>query len=499
MRLLLILLTLLFLSPVLCGQEMLGIKSSNYSGVLGISLNPSSMHASKLYMDFNLVSVNSAVGNDYMYIGIQQFRDYLFRDKEPVYYTSDGEKRNFTIYRNDESKYGNVGARINGPGAMMVYGKHAFGFSSSFRSYSSFTNLPPDMANFIYEAIDYNAQHQIVYTHNDNPIRVGSLTWTELNFSYAYNFRRYKWEYWSAGITLKPLFGMAAVFSNINELEYEVYTDTTAFIYNASFDYGYSLPVNSATNEYSPDPLFSGFGFGVDLGVTYQFTTKGHGNGVFNHLCEQVYDDYNYKIGFSLLDLGYIKFNNNAELRSFENVDAYWDKATDTLPANSIDEINYKIDHFFSDYPDQNIEANEITMHTPPAISFQFDYHFKRNIYLNSTLIYAFNIGRSYIKRASILGFTPRYESSRIEVSFPVSFYEWEWNKPRIGFAFRYANLFFGFDRLNTLLGLNDFTGFDCYFGVRLNLSRNLRMNYIKGNCNQRKDNYIETFDFRNF
>ncbi len=480
------------------GQEMLGLKNSNYAGVLGIGLNPSSMHASHLYMDFNLFSVNSNMGNDYVFIGAQQFNDLVFRGEEPVYYTSEGERRNFSIYRNNGLKYGNVGAEIYGPGGMMVYGKHAFGFSTAMRTYSSFTNLPPDMANFIYEAIDYNAQHNIEYSH-DKPIRMGSLSWTELNFSYAYNFRRYKWDYWSAGITIKPLFGMAGVFTNLNKVDYEVFSDTTAYIYDASFDYGYAVPIDPETNEYTGNPFFQGFGFGVDIGVTYQFTTKGHGNGVFDRLCEQVYDDYNYKIGVSLLDLGYIKFSKNAGLRNYENVETYWDKASDTLSVNSINDLNRKIDYYFSDSPDQNIEADKITMQTPPALSIQFDYHFKKSVYFNTTLIYGFNIGRAYVKRASVWAFTPRLETSKIEVSLPISFYEWDWAQPRIGFALRYGNFFFGFDRLNTMLGINDFTGFDFYFGLRLNLTRNFRMQYVKGNCNPRIDRNIETFDFRNF
>ena len=488
----------MFFFLFLQGQEMLGIKNSNYAGVLGISLNPSSIHASHLYMDFNLFSINSTMGNNYAFIGSQQFKDFIFRGKEPVYYTSVGEHRNFAIYRNNEPKYGNVGAKVYGPGAMLVYGKHAFGLSTVVRSYTSFTNLPPDMANFIYEAIDYTAQHNIVYNH-DKPIRMGSLSWAELDVSYAYNFKRYKWEYWSVGITVKPLFGMAGMFTNINNLEYEVFTDTTAYVYDASFDYGYAVPIDPATNQYTGNPLSQGFGFGVDIGLTYQFTTKGHGNGVFSRLCEQVYDDYNYKIGASLLDLGYIKFSKNAGLRNYENAETYWDKASDSLTVNSINDLNRKIDYYFSDKPGQNSEAHKITMQTPPALSLQIDYHFKRSVYFNTTLIYGFNIGRAYVKRASVWAFTPRLETSKMEVSLPISFYEWDWVRPRIGFAFRYGNFFFGFDRLNTMLGLQDFASFDFYFGLRLNLTRNFRMNYIKGNCNQRKDRNIEMFDFRNF
>ncbi|MEZ5196085.1 MAG: hypothetical protein R2764_06700 [Bacteroidales bacterium] len=185
-------------------QDMLGLVNSNYAGIYGNNINPSGMVSSKLYMDYNLLSLNASFGSNYIFIERSDFVDLLYNGIIPTYYTDEHEERNFNIYRERERYSGFQNIRINGPGGMVVYGEHAFALTSSIRSQSSFTNLPNDMALFIYEAIDYKKQQGILWSH-DQPTRVGSLSWMEIGLSYAYNFRRFKWEYWAVGISLKPL------------------------------------------------------------------------------------------------------------------------------------------------------------------------------------------------------------------------------------------------------------------------------------------------------
>jgi hypothetical protein len=479
-------------------QESLGIVNSNYAGVHGIGLNPSSMVGSKLYMDYNLLTLNLSFDNNYFHLLRDDWYNLLFHNITPIYYTEEGEVRNFRVYRNDKDKEGYAGIRILGPSGMIVAGKHAFGLTTAFRLNTSFANLPPEMATFIYEAIDYEKLHNFRYVH-DKPIRAGAMNWLELGFSYAYNFHRYAWKSWSAGITIKPLFGMNSTHANLYTLDYTVYNDTTAQVFDVTFDYAYSLPMDYSTNDFPDGPLFKGFGIGVDLGVTYMYTKKGHTNMAFGSLCEQPYEEYNYRIGISLLDVGFIRFKKKAFYRKFVNTATYWYEPYDTLPGNSVNEINEKIDFYFLDNAEDLIEEESYTMNLPPALSLQFDYPLKRYLFFNITGIYGFNLGKGFLKRPSILAFTPRYETNRMEVSVPISVYEWFWRSPRVGFYFRYGNFFFGFDKLNTALGLNDFTGIDFYIGLKLNLSNTFRMNYIKGFCNDKRFGDIETFDYRNF
>ncbi|MCD4681645.1 MAG: DUF5723 family protein [Bacteroidales bacterium] len=482
---------------VLNGQDMFGVANSNYAGIYGIHLNPASMVGSKLYMDYNLVSLNMFGESNYMLIEKGDFVDLLFNWVVPVYYTKENEERNFTIFRNKEYYKGTQSVRIVGPGAMVVDGKHAYGLHTSFRANSFFNNLPQDIGIFIYEAIDFDDQQQIPWSH-DKPIRSGSMSWIEIDLSYAYNFHRYKWDSWSIGISLKPLLGISGFYTNLNNVDYYVQHDDTAYIDNLDFNYMYSLPVNYDDNSYE-SPLIRGFGFGVDLGVTYMYTTKGHSTKYYDQLCAQRYDDYNYKIGLSILDLGYIRFSKYAELHDFANAETDWYRSNDTLPSGSVNEINYKLESYFSDYYGQSLTDDKFSLYTPLAISLQFDYHPKRFIYLNGTLIYGIALGKNVLKRPTILAITPRYESARWEVAIPISLVEWHIAQPRLGFAFRFGNFFLGTEDITSVIGIKDFSGFDFYFGLRLNLTNNFRMNYIKENCGGRKIRNIETFDYRNF
>ncbi|MCD4789195.1 MAG: DUF5723 family protein [Bacteroidales bacterium] len=495
-----IILTIFFICNIIFninGQEMLGVINSNYAGIYGISLNPSSMVGSKLYMDYNLLSCNMFVDNNYMFIDRSDFVKLFYKGVIPVYRTSENEARDFDIYRDKDYYHGFQNIRLTGPGGMLVYGKHAFGIFTAFRSNTFFNKLPKDMGIFLYEAIDFDEQQKIDWSH-DKTIRFGSVSWFELDLSYAYNIHRYKWEYWSVGISIKPLFGISGLYSNVYNVDYFVQHDDTAFIRNLDFNYSYSLPVNYNDNT-REGPLFRGFGFGVDLGVTYMHTTKGHSNKYFGKLCAQRYDDYNYKIGLSILDLGYIKFTKKAEVRSFNETGTNWYRSADTLPTGSINEINYKLDHYFSDYPGQSITDDKFVIYTPLAVSLQFDYHLNKFVYLNGTVIYGFGLGDNFVKRPSVVAFTPRYEKTRWEIAMPLSFVNWDFLDPHIGVAIRYGNFFMGMDRINSFLGFSDFSEFDFYIGLRLNLSGNLRMDYFKGNCGKNKLHNIEMFDFRNF
>ncbi|MBC8490526.1 MAG: hypothetical protein H8D45_31305 [Bacteroidetes bacterium] len=174
------------------GQEMLGVINSNYSGIHGISINPSSMVCSKLYMDYNILSYDMFIDNNYMFIERSDFVKLFYKGVIPVYYTSENEARDFDIYRDKDYYYGFQNIRLTGPGGMLVYGKHAFGIFTSFRLNSFFNKLPKDMGIFLYEAIDFDDQQKIEWDH-DKTIRFGSVSWFELDFSYAYNIRRYKW------------------------------------------------------------------------------------------------------------------------------------------------------------------------------------------------------------------------------------------------------------------------------------------------------------------
>src|SRR5512145_2837317 len=60
---------------------MWGISMSNFAGSSGAMLNPSSILASKLYMDVNLVTADLFIHNNYAYIHNEDYRLFKYLKK----------------------------------------------------------------------------------------------------------------------------------------------------------------------------------------------------------------------------------------------------------------------------------------------------------------------------------------------------------------------------------------------------------------------------------
>ena len=148
---------LIFISTfTLHAQEMLGIIGSNYAGVNGLSMNPSSMADSKLYLDINVLATN-------------------------IFYQTDMNKNAFANFR------------LNGPSVMVNNGNHAFAFVNAART-----------------AISYKS----ITSNNglNNEYKVAGLAWGEVGLSYAFIFSRIEKSVWSAGATAKMLFGAGGAY-----------------------------------------------------------------------------------------------------------------------------------------------------------------------------------------------------------------------------------------------------------------------------------------------
>jgi hypothetical protein len=117
--------------------------------------------------------------------------------------------------------------------------------------------------------------------------------------------------------------------------------------------------------------------------------------------------------------------------------------------------------------------GDKFTLWLPAAFSAQFDYHIRDSWYINASLVYGFPIAKAAVMRPAELSITPRYETRWFEASMPVSLYNWQLT--RVGLAVRIYCLTVGTDKLGGFFHLNDFTGLDVYFSLKLFFN--------KGNC----------------
>jgi len=377
--------------------------------------------------------------------------------------------------------------RLLGPSFSINIGRHSFGIVTGARTVTSTKNLPYEIAKFIFTQLEYEPQYDINYIDNRN-IYNAELSWMENGFNYSYIFKRQSLDHWAAGITIKDLRGYAGGYLNTDNLNYTVLDKDTLIVNNIYANAGYSLPVDYQSNEYMQDPLFRGKGLGIDIGIVYQKKKKYTQSEHVTKLCSQNYVPYQYKIGVSLLDIGRIKFTENAQKLFFDDVSTYWPDLTNTSFTN-VNALTKELSNHFYGNPDQLVIGNEIKIALPTAISIQADVNYYKNWFVNGTIVYPVQISKSGIIRPVLFAITPRYETRQFEASMPLSLYDW--TKPRLGLSARFRGFFIGTEKLSGYFHYKDFTGIDFYAGLKFSLQ--------KGNCRNKPGDNCGHEEYKKF
>src|ERR1017187_5403870 len=131
-------------------QDMFGIANSNYAGLNGIKLNPSSIVDSRLGIDINLLTVGVTFDNNYLYIPKSNLTFFGFAnisDQAQHKYTGYTDAKN---YPGDVNKNFNLSTLVMGPSAMFHIGKNWFGITLDVRAAADISNLNYAGAKFAY-------------------------------------------------------------------------------------------------------------------------------------------------------------------------------------------------------------------------------------------------------------------------------------------------------------------------------------------------------------
>ena len=302
---------------------MLGIVNSSFAGITGTMINPAVNVTSPYYLDINILAADIFVENNYVYLAKEEYLFRRFFSKSPQFPTH-GADNNLIAYdyynKKDKKAYANI--RVLGPSFALTFGKHSFGLVTGARAVISAKNIPYDLAKFSFEQFEYIPQFDINYIDNRN-IYNAQLAWAEIGFNYSYVFKQQSLDYWAAGITIKNLLGYGGGYVNTENADYVMLEHDTLIVHSLTGEAGYSLPLDYETNTLARNPLFRGKGIGFDLGLIYEKKKRSSSNAYFNKLCAQNYIPYHYKIGVSLLDIGRVRFKQNAEVLVFNDVSTY--------------------------------------------------------------------------------------------------------------------------------------------------------------------------------
>ena len=226
---------LAFLTTQAFPQDMLGIRSSNYSGLQGLGVNPSSIVDSRLKIDINIVSAGLTLENDFLFINKKDLNLFGFRriynrvnDKDYVekFLSGDTKGKNLTF-----------GSTIMGPSVMFTINKkHTFAVSSQVRTGISINGLLPQAAHYAYTELHDNSYTNNPKLFHATDFEYNTMGWQEYNLSYGtivYNKDR---NFIKGAATLKYLAGIIAGYVRNPDIYFGLANDSTLLLGPSSFE-----------------------------------------------------------------------------------------------------------------------------------------------------------------------------------------------------------------------------------------------------------------------
>jgi hypothetical protein len=417
----------------------------NYAGIASVGNNPSSIVFSKLQYEINLVNVNVSAFNNTLYL------DYL----------NDYEVNREIIKRTRIF----AGADISGPGFLLVKMTKAFAITTAVKTLACTNGISGQTSEMIYNASKNNPTNGLTIGLIDGK-QFNAISYGEMAISFAKITRNNGSRMVSIGYTGKILMGFAGVsFIATNSKQ----IDTGEFpITTSDMQYAYAMPVPGDEHPVR----VRGIGVGSDIGFTYlkkRFSKPKHRG------CPSVIkrylpaNDYAWKLGISILDIGGILFQNESHVRQLKGLN----NTLDTLQLKSIGNP-YKLDSLLlSHSADSSARGKQSSfyMGLPTTLVLQLDEHlagrFFIHYYITQRLITDNGI-RMF--RANQLSVSPRFETANWEVGVKAGAIEYRF--PILGAAIRYKSFRIGADYISDL-------SFTSIYGVQLNVG--LSIHAIQG------------------
>ncbi len=446
-----LILVLLLLSANMRAQEQFGASPSNYTPSLSVFTNPSSMLDAKTWLDIHIVGAGSYAMNNLVYVDksgvlpLIRERNQRFDENSVKFNTS---RKNYKAYNR---------TFVNVLSGVWSQGDHAAGLFFNGRSFTMARGISGDLVTMIDGSLT-GTEVPKNQPYDFSGMYLSSVNFAEIQASYGYTFYKKKRDMLMGGISLKKFVPLAGAAAQINDLRFNLFSDTSFNYLFADMDAMYVM---------QSDNFFKG-GMGLDLGVMYQkmeADCRGYLPNSKRMGCRTL--NYKYKVGLSVLDIGSVKFNRSDVQRQgirINEPNLYFADYTN-VDTDSIFQAIVSLDTIIND--ERVGDVNKI--HLPTALSLQFDYNlYDSKVYAYGSIMQGLPISKNKfgMRRANSLMIGARFESRFFDISMPISLYEY--TTPQIGLSMRLYCLTVGTDKLLSLFGRTDLYGGDIYAHLKI-------------------------------
>lgn len=438
---------LFFCSISVRAQEMWGISNSNFAGNMGIFINPSSIVGAPYRNEINFLAGDFYVENSYVYFpaSTRIIPRALF-----------GTVPSGKLYKYDNSlsrQKGFAHALIIGPSYIVNRENYAWGIHTALRSELSILQAPNELSYVFYNKFVTPELYGV--RSSTGKFNSAQATWIEIGGTYGSVLKDNPDKYLKWAGTLNGLIGMNGYYLDVNNMDYTILDSTNYIFHSVDGTFAHAFNPSNKNNVLA----LRGFGASTTVGLTF---IRKRNTGAFD--CTYQNDrqiKYKYRLGISLLDLGFIRMSKDAKITTVQtSTDRLW-SGIDTTVASSF----VGIDSLLLTNIGGNTRNESFSIWTPTALSIQFDYQIKPNIFANASVVQRLHFRNNQIARPNQINLSGRYERRAYE--FNLNFSMWELRQPSLGIAARFHWFVIGTDRILQLFSLSDVRSFDFFFGFK--------------------------------
>ncbi len=412
--------------PILA-QAPTGVYSSYYSGIQGIVKNPALGAISPYRLDINLISVNPNVGSDYFGINLGNITGL----SEGFDFEEDADE-----FPKDDNNFF-LRAEILGPSFMFnISPKQTIGLTTRVRAFFNLNRINGEL----YKDISNNFDTEEDFTAQIRNFNGNIHAWAEIGAVYSHIVMDENGKRLSVGGTLKLLQGAGSLFFAAARIDADY--DANAELLTSSGDLSYGGTVNFDNDDIEFSSLTTGIG--LDVGAVYEVNDSNT-------------DEYKYRLGLSITDLGSINYK-DAETNRFQLDDTVDTNIFDTDDLETVLKLNY----------DFTTTTEDVKIKLPAAINAFADYRVKDKFFVAAET--AFSLISNKTDRANrinnYLAVIPRMEGKGLGIYSPIGIYQYtgfNW-----GFGFKVGPLHLGSSTILTNLLSSSTKRVDFYVGLKI-------------------------------
>jgi outer membrane protein OmpA-like peptidoglycan-associated protein len=453
-----------FLSLAGFAQSFIGYGYDNYAGVNGLLLNPALAADSRYKVNVNLISA-SALANNNAYV--------IDRSKLlGMHFSGLSEGNGYYKAPNTDYKYAYVNADILGPSALIsLNSNNGLGLTTRMRVIANEYNLSNSLFQLL--GTDPNASFYNMNIVNRS-LQTKMMSFAEAGLSYGRVLARKPHSELKLGLTAKYIAGLGYASVSSGQMLANIDPQNNIAALNADVTTRYSSNLDNLGNGSFSDAFNkqSGHGWGLDIGLVYEWRPAGTSNGQDGDQDQQSWLSqdpipYKLRLGFSVTDIGSVSYTNSPNSQTYTmNADGH--NASELQLQDGETYGNYINRLKTSGLIVQKPGALGTKVNLPTAIHLNADWHVYKRLFLDGDILLNTVANTNVTTPNYITTFTvtPRMEKKWVSIYSPLSYNaqgQFAW-----GAGFRIGPLFAGSGTILSSLMKNRLQTADVHVGLTI-------------------------------